>query len=113
MATSTGYRNLLMPPRIIRSLPVNSLNFCGLRLVPIPTGYELDIPLVESLDTDAADESGTNERAKLDQTHARFMRRWNSAQGLLAVPNLTDSETVRSLQGRFADVASIDLFVPD
>lgn len=94
VATTNGYRNLLSPPRIIRSLPVNSLNFCRFHLIPIPTGYELDIPVVEGLGTDKLDGSGKGEDEPGKLVQDRFMRRWNAAQGLLAVPNLTDSETV-------------------
>ncbi|KAJ9097568.1 hypothetical protein QFC20_006143 [Naganishia adeliensis] len=94
VATTNGYRNLLSPPHIIRSLPVNSLNFCGFHLIPIPTGYEPDIPVVEGLGTDKLDGSGKGEDEPGKLVQDRFMRRWNAAQGLLAVPNLTDSETI-------------------
>lgn len=100
VATINGYRNLLTPPRIIRSLPVNSLNFCGLHLLPIPTGHELEIPAVEILDTEAEAEADEREDGGEKLVQDRFGQRWNKAQGLLAVPNLTDSETVRTIPDR-------------
>lgn len=96
ISATAPYRTLFTPPRIIRSLPVNSLNFCGFDLVPIPTGFELDIPVVDDgLEEQDEKAEGDAERGRVDVDQGKAMRRWKSTQGLLAVPNLTDSETVR------------------
>jgi hypothetical protein len=97
VATINGYRNLINPPRIIRSLPVNSLNFCGFHLIPIPTGHELEIPAVEILDSEAEAGADGKEDGGEKLVEDRSVQRWKKAQGLLAVPNLTDSETVRRI----------------
>ncbi|KAJ9095247.1 hypothetical protein QFC21_005613 [Naganishia friedmannii] len=95
-ASDSSLTNLLQPPQIIRSLPVNSLNFCGFHLIPIPAGYELqsrhaegpDDAVLNKLQNDSADTADSN------LTCSNIDGKWFSAQGLLAVPNLTDSETI-------------------
>lgn len=90
VSTTATYRTLLSPPRIIRSLPVNSLNFCGFDLVPIPTGFALNVPAVDELEEGGDEEDELRARAG----QGKVTSKWKTVQGLLAVPNLTDSETV-------------------
>lgn len=93
--------NLLQPPKIIRSLPVNSLNFCGFHLIPIPVGYELQPRHTETPYDDAPSISQDDHAdAAVRTASSDINQKWSRAQGLLAVPNLTNSETVSDRRRR-------------
>lgn len=75
--------------------------------MPIPTGYELNIPASEGLGIEKLDDSEKGEDDPKTIVEDRFMEKWNTAQGLLAVPNLTDSETVSTPLSVYSHLTSL------
>jgi hypothetical protein len=72
---------LLPPPRILDSLPTNSLNFCKFAIVEIPEELGLTGEKMEMM---------SRKRRRPDECPGLGSGR----QGLLAVPNLMDSDSV-------------------
>lgn len=108
---------LLPPPRVKRSLPVNSLNFCRFHLIevpfhhtntntkskststsspkpPIKTTQSSAGKLSESILQEELEASISNGVAREPEDGDDPTARSSQKEGLLAVPNLTDSETV-------------------
>lgn len=78
----TSLTPMLPPPVVKHALPVNALNFCGFAIVKVPSHEQ------------AAFGEDTSRHLPAESAHGSFAANFAAQEGLLAVPNLTDSETV-------------------